>query len=78
MKKIAFRFIRFVLLFAVSAFADDSNLLEVSALNFSADEKSGIIELEGEVAIKKGKDELYAPKVVINIDKNRTPLRYYE
>ena len=76
MKKIAFGFIRFALLFAISAFADVSNLLEVSALNFSADEKSGIIELEGEVAIKKGKDELYAPKVVINIDKNRTPLRY--
>ena len=77
MKKIAFRFIRFALLFAMSVFADDSNLLEVSALNFSADEKSGIIELEGEVAIKKGKDELFAPKVVINIDKNRTPLRYF-
>ena len=76
MKKIAFRFIRFALLCAISAFADDSNLLEVSALHFSADEKSGIIELEGEVAIKKGKDELFAPKVVINIDKNRTPLKY--
>ena len=76
MKKNAFRLIRFALLCAVSAFADDSNLLEVSALHFSADEKSGIIELEGEVTIKKGKDELYAPKVVINIDKNRTPLKY--
>ena len=76
MKKIAFRLISFALLFAISAFADDLNLLEVSALHFNADEKSGIIELDGEVAIKKGKDELFAPKVVINIDKNRTPLKY--
>lgn len=76
MKKIAFNFIRFALLLAISAFADDSNILEVSALHFSADEKSGIIELTDSVAIKKGSDELYAPKVVINIDKNRTPMKY--
>lgn len=56
--------------------ANETNLLEVTALHFSADEKSGIIELTDSVAIKKGKDELYAPKVIINIDKNRTPLKY--
>lgn len=80
------KFFRFALFFTLGFIAfgapnsDESkhneNLLEVSALNFSADEKSGIIELEGSVAIKKGRDELYAPKVVINIDKNRTPLKY--
>lgn len=55
---------------------NDSTLLEVSAINFSADEKSGIIELTDNVAIKKGNDSLFAPKVVIHIDKNRTPLKY--
>ena len=74
MKRLAVLFGAFVALNALCA--EDSNILEVSALHFSADEKSGIIELTDSVAIKKGKDELYAPKVVINIDKNRTPLKY--
>lgn len=74
MKRLAVLFGAFVALNAL--WAEDSNILEVSALHFSADEKSGIIELTDSVAIKKGKDELYAPKVVINIDKNRTPLKY--
>lgn len=74
MRRLAVLFVAFIALNAL--WAEDSNILEVSALHFSADEKSGIIELTDSVAIKKGKDELYAPKVVINIDKNRTPLKY--
>ena len=74
MRRLAVLFGAFVALNVL--WAEDSNILEVSALHFSADEKSGIIELTDSVAIKKGKDELYAPKVVINIDKNRTPLKY--
>ena len=74
MKRFALVCVAFVALNALSA--EEANILEVSALHFSADEKSGIIELTDSVAIKKGKDELYAPKVVINIDKNRTPLKY--
>lgn len=74
MRRFALVCVAFVALNAL--FAEESNTLEVSALHFSADEKSGIIELTDSVAIKKGKDELYAPKVVINIDKNRTPLKY--
>lgn len=64
-----------ILLLLFTANAND-DILEVSALHFNADEKSGIIELKENVAIKKGKDELYAPKVVINIDKNRKPTNY--
>lgn len=70
MKKLLFTLI-FMPLFAL-----DDNTLEISALHFSADEKGGIIELLENVAIKKGKDELYAPRVVINIDKNRKPQSY--
>lgn len=61
---------------ALPLFALDENTLEISALHFSADEKGGVIELLENVAIKKGNDELYAPKVVVNIDKNRKPKSY--
>ncbi|RDU64721.1 LptA/OstA family protein [Helicobacter sp. MIT 14-3879] len=62
-----------IMLFTLNA-SDD--ILEVSALNFLSDEKKGIVELNTNVEIKKGKDELYAPKVIINIDKNRKPIKY--
>lgn len=55
--------------------AEDS-ILEINALKFSANEKEGIIELKNNVKIKKGKDELYAPKVVINVDKKNNPTQY--
>lgn len=68
---------KWILLLAfVPLFALDENTLEISALHFNADENGGTIELLDNVAIKKGKDELYAPKVVINIDKNRKPQHY--
>lgn len=53
-----------------------AEMLEVKALHFAADEKSGVVELTENVEIKKGKDELYAQKVIINIDANRTPINY--
>ena len=52
----------------VFLYADDT--LEVKALHLKADENKGIIELDENVEIKRGKDELYASKVIINIDKN--------
>lgn len=66
--------ILFVILFASLLQATDT--LEVKALNFAADESKGIVELNDNVEIKKGKDELYASKVIINIDKNRIPTSY--
>lgn len=65
-----------LLLVLVLFYANANEILEVSALHFNADENSGIIELNENVAIKKGKDELYAPKVIINVDKNRKPTHY--
>ncbi|MGX2982528.1 lipopolysaccharide transport periplasmic protein LptA [Helicobacter sp. 23-1045] len=56
-------------------FADD--VLEITALHFRSDEASGIIELNENVEIKKGKDELFAPKVVVKVDKNRKPQHYW-
>ena len=55
-------------------YADDT--LEIKALHLKADENKGIIELDENVEIKRGKDELYASKVIINIDKNRMPINY--
>lgn len=65
-----------LLIFILMCGINADEILEVSALYFNADETSGIIELLENVAIKKGKDELYAPKVIINIDKNRKPTQY--
>ncbi|RDU57878.1 LptA/OstA family protein [Helicobacter sp. MIT 99-5507] len=59
---------------SVFLYADDT--LEVKALHFKADELKGIIELNENVEIKRGKDELYASKVIINIDKDRMPTNY--
>lgn len=68
------RFFLLIIFIVFSLKAADT--LEVKALNFSADENNGIIELQENVEIKKGKDELYASKVIINIDKNRIPTNY--
>ncbi len=68
------RFALFFLCTFCILFAGDT--LEVTALNFSADEKNGIVELNDNVEIKKGGDELYAQKVIINVDKNRVPTSY--
>lgn len=69
------KIVAILLVFCVIA-RGESEILEVSALHFNADENGGVIELRENVAIKKGKDELYAPKVVIEIDKNRKPRKY--
>lgn len=66
---------RFFAIF-ICAFLFANDTLEINALNLTADEKNGIITLENEVFIKKGSDELRAPKVVVNIDKNRNPTQY--
>lgn len=54
----------------------EDDALEVTALTFKSDEKKGIVELDTNVKIKKGKDELYAPKVIIDLDKNHKPTKY--
>ncbi|RAX54675.1 hypothetical protein CCY99_02615 [Helicobacter sp. 16-1353] len=66
----------FILVIFTLLFLNAADTLEVKALNFEADENNGIIELNNNVEIKKGQDELYASKVVIHIDKNRIPLNY--
>lgn len=67
---------KFLILIIVVLTLSANDSLEVKALNFSADESKGIIELNENVEIKKGSDELYASKVIINIDKNRIPMSY--
>lgn len=64
-----------ILALSLALVADD-DVLEVTAVHFMSNEKKGLIELEENVEIKKGKDELYAPKVTINVDKNRKPTKY--
>lgn len=54
----------------------EDDVIEVTALNFKSNEKKGIVELDTNVNIKKGEDELYAPKVIINLDKNHKPIKY--
>lgn len=68
---------RFIVLFIyILCFLQADDTLEVKALYFTADENRGIIELNDDVEIKKGQDELYASKVIIDIDKNRVPTNY--
>lgn len=52
------------------------DILEVTAVKLIADENKGIIELVDNVKIKKNDDELFASKVIINVDKNRVPTGY--
>lgn len=59
----------------VSVFAQ-SEILEVTAKEFIANEKKHTIELIDNVKITKGKDELFANKVIIDIDDKRTPISY--
>ena len=65
-----------ILLSCICAILSADDVLEVEALRLKADEIKGIIELEENVEIKRGKDELYAQKVIINIDKDRMPTHY--
>lgn len=65
-----------ILFVLIGAFLYANDNLEVKALHFKADETKGIIELEEDVEVKRGKDELYASKVIINIDKDRMPTNY--
>ena len=64
-----------VVFISIFLYADDT--LEVKALYLKADEIKGIIELDENVEIKRGRDELYASKVIINIDKDRMPTKYF-
>ena len=68
MKRILFLFI------GIFLWADDT--LEVKALHLNADENKGIIELNDDVEVKRGRDELHASKVIKHIDKNRMPTNY--
>lgn len=52
------------------------DVLEVTANRLSADENKGIIELIENVIIKKNKDELFASKVIVKLDRNRVPVGY--
>ena len=52
------------------------DVIEVTANKLSADEKTGTIELIENVRVKKNKDELFASKIVIKLDKNREPTGY--
>ena len=50
--------------------------IEVSALNFYADENLGESILSGDVKIKKDKDILTSEKLIIYTNKNRKPIKY--
>lgn len=50
--------------------------LEVTAKKFRSNDSKGVTTIEGDVHIKKDKDELEADKVIIKTDKKRKPQSY--
>ena len=50
--------------------------VEVVADKFFADEKKQVTEFSGNVVVTKGKDKLFANKLVITFDKHKQPLKY--
>lgn len=66
----------FILFHIIFCFCYSADVLEVTATRLNANEKKGIIELIENVKVKKNKDELFAFKVVIQLDKNRVPVGY--
>lgn len=68
--------IYFILSITFLCFCCGAETLEVTATKLNAYEKKGIIELMENVKVKKNKDELFALKVVIQLDANRVPIGY--
>ena len=64
-----------VSIFMVSAALFAQNI-EITALNFKADEKEGFTEFTGSVNVIKGNSELNATKVIVFFDENRVAKRY--
>ncbi len=66
-----------VVLFCVSLAFCEVEKVSIVAEQFYANEGKQISRLTGNVEVKKGKfDELKADVIVINLDKNRQPVRY--
>lgn len=70
-----------ILAFSFSLLFSKSEILEIDAINFSADDKKGISTFTGSVKVKMGEDRLNANKVDIffETDKktnNKVPLKY--
>ena len=66
---------KLLLLIALS-FTLNAEQVEVTALEFEADEKSGVSYFRSSVFIKKGVDEIRADLLKINFDKNNKPTIY--
>lgn len=54
----------------------NAETLDISALKLIANDKNHTIELIDNVVIKKDKDELFASRVIMNVDDRRVPINY--
>lgn len=62
------------LLFSLTLFAQDA--IEISAQNFSADEKIGISSFSGDVKVTRGDDLLKSRELKVYFDTEKKPLKY--
>jgi len=67
------RYIIFLLL-SLTLFAKDA--IEISAKNFSADEKRGISSFSGDVKVTRGSDILTSKELKVYFDAEKKPLKY--